>query len=139
MSLYWTNSDIVVSIGTLNGSAVTISDPEILVQLGERLARHRLDRNLTQAELAKEAGVSKRTVIRLEAGESTQLTNLIRILRALRLLDNFDAFLPPPAPSPLDQLKAEKKRRKRASPRTQPPEAKDRWTWGDEEGPGDTP
>ena len=113
-----------------------MTDPAILAQLGERLARHRLDRNLAQADLAKEAGVSKRTVLRLENGESTQLTNLIGIMRELKLLDNFDAFLPPPAPSPLKQLKAEKKLRKRASPRTEPTDTNDEWTWADEEDSG---
>ncbi len=38
--------------------------------LGKRIAKHRLDRNDTQAELAKEAGVSKRPLIRMESGGS---------------------------------------------------------------------
>ena len=122
-----------------------MTDPAILAELGERLARYRLDRNLTQADLAKEAGVSKRTVLRLESGESTQLTNLIRIMRALGRLDHLDAFLPPPAPSPLEQLKADKKRRKRASPRTNPqadpqaksPPAKEAWSWGEDDQDGE--
>jgi putative transcriptional regulator len=117
---------------------MTTTDPAILAQLGERLARHRLDRNLTQAALAKEAGVSQRTVLRLESGASTQLTNLIRILRALDLLNNLDAFLPPPAPSPLEQLRAEKKQRKRASPRTEPTDTRDEWNWADEDDAGAT-
>ena len=51
------------------------SDGAVLNLLGERLGRHRLDHNLTQADLAAAAGVSKRTVERLEAGGSTQLSN----------------------------------------------------------------
>ena len=39
-------------------------------------------------------------MIRLESGESTQLTNLIRVVRALGLLGNLDAFVPPAAPEP---------------------------------------
>jgi transcriptional regulator with XRE-family HTH domain len=69
-------------------------DTAVLTDLGARLAHLRLQRNLTQEELAHEAGVSKRTVIRLESGESTQLTNLIRVVRALGLLGNLDAFVP---------------------------------------------
>ena len=45
------------------------SDQAILQELGARIANTRLERNLTQADLAKEAGVSKRTVERLESGE----------------------------------------------------------------------
>ena len=108
-----------------------MTDPAVLAEIGQRLAQHRLERNLTQAELAKEAGVSKRTLIRLEGGESTQLTNLIRILRALDLLANLDAFIPPPVPSPIEQLRSEGKRRKRASRKAETPGPDEEWTWGD--------
>ena len=57
------------------------TDEAILQELGQRVARSRLNRNLTQARLADEAGVSKRTVERIEAGYSTQLSNLIRVFR----------------------------------------------------------
>lgn len=112
-----------------------MTDSAVLSELGQRLARHRLERNLTQAALAKEAGVSKRTLIRLEAGESTQLTNLVRMLRALRLLKNLDTLVPPPVPSPIEQLRTKGRERKRASPRTDegPPTKPGEWTWGDDQ------
>lgn len=112
-----------------------MTDSAVLAELGERVARHRLERNLTQAELAKEAGISKRTLVRLEAGESTQLTNLVRVLRSLGLLDNLDALAPAPAPSPIEQLRTKGRERKRASPRTEEEPSKqfDQWTWGDDE------
>lgn len=112
-----------------------MTDSAILSELGQRLARLRLERNLTQAALAKEAGVSKRTLIRLEAGESTQLTNLVRMLRALKLLKNLDALVPPPAPSPIEQLRTKGRERKRASPRAEENRSSKpgEWTWGDDE------
>lgn len=110
-----------------------MTDSAVLAKIGQRLAQHRLERNLTQAELAKEAGVSKRTLIRLEGGESTQMTNLIRILRALDLLASLDAFIPAPVPSPIQQLRAEGKRRKRASRKAGSPARDEEWTWGDGE------
>lgn len=113
-----------------------MTDKTILAEIGDRLAKYRLHRNLTQGELAREAGVSKRTVVRIEGGESTQLTNLIRVIRALDLLKNLDAFIPPPAPSPLEQLRVQGKQRKRASPKPKkPPQSKasTKWTW-DENG-----
>jgi len=108
-----------------------LTDPAVLAELGGRLARHRLQRNLTQAELAHEAGVSLSTVARLEAGESTQLTNLIRVVRALGLLGNFDVFVPPPAPSPIELLEMQGRQRRRASPRTRDGDAAtgEPWTW----------
>lgn len=109
------------------------SDAAILKELGDRLARRRLRENLTQAKLAHEAGISKRTLIRLESGESGQLANLIRVLRALDLLGNLESVVPLPSPSPLELLRAKPKERRRASPaskRRTPPRSN--WTWGDE-------
>lgn len=112
----------------------SMTDRAVLAALGERIAQHRLVRNCTQAAIAKEAGVSKRTLVRLEGGESTQLTNLVRVLRALGLLENLDALVPAPASSPLDVLRSMKKQRKRATGRSSPPATRppQPWTWGDE-------
>ena len=62
-----------------------IADKAALSLLGQRIAQHRLEQNRTQAELAHEAGVSKRTIERLEGGESIHTTNLVRVLRVLGL------------------------------------------------------
>lgn len=109
-----------------------MTDTTVLAEVGERLARHRLQRNLTQSQLANEAGVSKRTLARLESGESSQLTNLIRVIRALGLLGNLDAFIPPPIPSPIERLRSKAKERRRASPSTKKDAPRSKWTWGDE-------
>src|SRR5256885_5069911 len=58
-----------------------MTDAAVLEELGARLHRRRIDADLTQAQLAEEAGVSKRTVERIEAGHSTDLAMLIRVLR----------------------------------------------------------
>lgn len=110
------------------------ADDAVMKELGDRLARYRLNRNQTQAALAEEAGVSKRTLIRLENGESVQITSLIRVLRAHGLLQNFDAVVPPPAFSPIQQAKLHGKIRKRASsPDEEAQEKKEIWSWGDGE------
>jgi len=114
-------------------SFALLSDPALLAELGQRILHRRLARNLTQAQLAKEAGVSKSTVERIESGRSTQLTNLLRLFRALQLLDALNAMLPREAASPVEQLKRTTKKRRRASTpkpatNTPPPEP---WKWGD--------
>ncbi len=112
----------------------SLSDAAVLKELGERLARTRLERNLSQERLAIEAGVSKATVERLEAGEPVKSTSLIRVLRALGRLEAFDQLLPEPLPSPIERIRLQGRRRRRArSPRVEPgAEEKGPWRWGDE-------
>jgi|SRR6187399_3063438 len=112
-----------------------VSDEAILRELGRRLAAARLGRNLTQAALAVEAGVSKRTVERLESGEvAARLSGFVRVCRALGLVARLDLLIPSsPTTSPIEQLKLAGRRRKRASGRRgRPAAAKRKWTWGDE-------
>jgi len=110
----------------------TNSDEATLKELGYRIAQYRLNRNLTQGTLAREAGISKRTLLRLEHGESTHISNMIRILRALDLLQNLEALIPEPAISPIQQLKMQGKKRRRASSPEEKPEPNSPWSWGDD-------
>lgn len=111
------------------------SDETILRELGQRLARTRLERNLSQQQLAHEAGVSKATIERLEAGESLKSTSLIRVLRALGLLASLDRLVPEPLPSPVERLRLQGRQRQRArgGRRENPQEEALPWRWGDEE------
>ena len=105
-----------------------LSDDALLEELGKRLLRYRLNKNMTQAALAEEAGVSERTVNRIEHGRSIQLSNLIRLLRSLELLENIDTFIPEPAISPIQQIKLQGKNRKRASSSENKKNSKV-WSW----------
>lgn len=105
------------------------AEPAVLAELGERLSQARLDRNLTQEDLAQAAAVSKRTIERLETGQSVQLSNLTRVLRALGLLRNLDQLVSPVGPRPIEQLKHQGKTRRRAS--AAKGEGTGAWSWGD--------
>jgi transcriptional regulator with XRE-family HTH domain len=71
------------------------SDETVLVEWGARLARVRLRKNLTQAQVAELAGVSKRTVERWESGRGApQITTLLAVCRVLGLSGRFDAWIP---------------------------------------------
>ncbi len=96
-------------------SLTQLSEPEILAEIGRRLRRYRLQQNLTQTGLARDAGVSARTLRNVENGSDTQLVTLLRILRALGRLDALDAFLPRPGVSPMELLRAGGRERQRAS------------------------
>jgi transcriptional regulator with XRE-family HTH domain len=108
-----------------------LTEDQILVELGHRLAQCRLEAPLTQAELAERAGVSKRTVERIEAGATTQLSTMIRLLRALGLLDRLDGLIREAGARPMDLLKLQGKVRQRA-PRKRRSTNNTPWQWGDE-------
>lgn len=105
------------------------TDESILEELGRRLERARIDAALTQADLAREAGVSKRTVERIEAGHAYQLPSLLRVLRVLRLLDGLEVLVPGAGLRPMERLDEDKPRRQRA-PRKRARRAS-AWTWDD--------
>lgn len=108
------------------------SDDAVLKEIGNRIVQYRLNRDKTQAALAQEAGVSNRTLLRVEHGHSVQASSLIRILRALQLLENLDVLIPEPAVSPVQQLKMQGKRRQRASSKSAKPKKEGSWSWEDE-------
>lgn len=93
----------------------TLTDLAILEELGDRVRRTRLNRNVAQADLARQAGVSRTVVQRLEGGRGCTLENLVRVLRALGMLGQIDAFLPDPGYSPIQLAKLQGAVRERAS------------------------
>lgn len=109
-----------------------LSIDAILQELGKRLEQYRLNRNITQAYLAKEAGVSERTVIRVEQGLSVQMANFVKIINVLGLSDNIDALIPVPVPSPIQQLSLRGKERQRASSAKSKNESQTKWSWEDD-------
>ena len=113
-----------------------LTDETVLTELGERLARLRLARDLTQRQLGAQAGVARTAIQRIEAGASVTTPNLIRVLRALDLLDALDHLVPESVSSPVADLKLRDRRRRRASGahRHADDEAEQArsWRWGDE-------
>ena len=92
-----------------------LADDAILTEIGSRIARRRLELQLTQSDLAEQAGIGKRTLERIEAGASAQLSNIIRIFRVLDLVDGLDVLVPDAQPRPMELLKRKGKVRQRAS------------------------
>ena len=93
----------------------SMSDRAILILLGDRINRQRLNQNMAQVALAKHAGVARIVVQRLENGLGCKLENLIRILRVLGLLTQLETFLPEPGLSPIQLAKLKGHERQRAS------------------------
>ncbi len=114
-----------------------MTDAAVLAELGRRLARHRFERNWTQAELAAQAGVGQATVQRAERGESVQATSLVKLLRALDLLGGLDVAVPEAIDLPIAQLEREQRplrRRARGRGQRRADSTERPWTWGEEPG-----
>jgi len=106
-----------------------MSDDAILAELGQRVARLRLNRNLKQDELALEAGISRKTLSRLENGHPVDTANLIRVLRALGQLAHLDTLLPPAEISPVDLARLQGRQRQRASGVREDSGSTGDWEW----------
>ncbi len=109
-----------------------LADDAIVAEIGARIARRRLDLQLTQAAVAEQAGIAKRTLERLEAGHSTQVSSLIRILRVLDGLPGLDRMIPEAGSSPMDLLKRKGKPRQRASGSRRYEQPGTPWTWDED-------
>lgn len=114
-----------------------LTDMAVLHEIGDRLERRRIDAGLTQAQLAEEAGISKRTLERIEAGHSTDFAMLLRVLRVLKLLPALDQLVPDLPQSPLVLLKGRGRARKRVGQSRRPPDSTSGltpaapWKWRD--------
>ena len=98
----------------------TNTTPSSLAEtLGERLKQARLNSNLSQAEVARLAGVARKTVLNAEKGK-VQLDIFIAILQVLGLTGQLDLLLPTQEISPLQLAKLQGRKRQRASRKTIP-------------------
>lgn len=75
-----------------------------LEDLAQCVAQLRYRQQLKQSELAREAGVSLRTLQRLEAGDIVKTDVLLKVLARLGRLDALLDALAPPELSPYEQL-----------------------------------
>jgi transcriptional regulator with XRE-family HTH domain len=105
---------------------------EVEAEIGRRLESIRLAQNISQSDLASEAGVSRRTITRLENGGGISVETLIRIMRALGIEQRLDTLLPDPGLRPIDRVRLKSKQRQRARPIAGTESGE--WTWDDENG-----
>ena len=105
------------------------SSDAVIKALFERVEEIRLSRNVSQAALAKEAGVSRSTITRLARGESISVDSFVRILQALGLADHLAALLPNPDVRPVERIRLHGSERRRASSKRK---VAANWTWKDD-------
>ncbi|MBC8378584.1 MAG: helix-turn-helix domain-containing protein [Planctomycetes bacterium] len=109
------------------------TSPEaVIAELGARIAHRRIELGMSQAEMATQGGVGKRTIERIEAGKDTQLSTLIRLLRILELTDRLDLLIPEAKVSPIERLKRQQQPPRQRAASKQKAKPKKPWKWGDE-------
>lgn len=91
-----------------------MTDKAIAAEMGQRIEQLRLEKNMTQQQLADAIGLSRVSYRKLAAGEA-KFVNVIAVLRALDQLELLETFIPSTMFSPMEQLKMQGKRRQRAS------------------------
>ncbi len=106
----------------------SLSDKYIEQELGNRLKARRLQKNITQKELAEATTLSLNSIKSLEAGRG-KLSSLIAVLRELDALDHLDNFIPEISISPVQLAKMQGQVRKRASGERIKSQAKDESEW----------
>lgn len=102
---------------------------EYIKELGQKIKIYRVMNEMSQQDLEDKTGVSKRSISRLEQGESVQVDNLFKILLALGLGDNIELLVPDQTKRPSYYLKKMDTVPKRVRKKTVRKEFK----WGDEE------
>lgn len=106
-----------------------LTDEAVLAELGTRIAGRRIELQLTQADVAEQAGIAKRTLERMEAGLTSQLATLVRVLRVLDAASGLDGLIPESGPRPMDLLQRKGKVRQRASGRRATTPGTKPWRW----------
>jgi DNA-binding XRE family transcriptional regulator len=92
-----------------------MSDDAIIHTIGEFVRHQRLQKNITQKDLADKAGINRTTLSDLELGRRCQLLTLIQVLRTLNQLHIFESFEVNQQISPIKLAEMEMKKRQKAS------------------------
>ena len=106
------------------------SSIQIEEKINKKIHRLRLSRNWTREKLAREAGISVRTIANLEEGRGVTFNTIIRILKAFDMQSNLSALFPDLTIQPMELLETGGKERKRASmKKKEPEEPVGSWKW----------
>lgn len=100
-----------------NSAQRQLTPQEIETELGERLKKLRVHRNLDQTTLAARAGISVRTLRNLESGSGSSLHTLIQVVRALGREQWFETIAPVPTINPLMLTRTAAPRQRASKPR----------------------
>jgi transcriptional regulator with XRE-family HTH domain len=99
----------------MESSWYSITDSQIIAEIGQRIKIYRIYNNLTQQLLAEQTGINRCTIRDLENGKSINLSSLIPLLRRLSLLEALDNSLPDVDNNPILALNYKNRKRVKMS------------------------
>lgn len=69
-----------------------LKDAKIIIELGKQLKQMRLNRNISQSQLAEDSGIDRVTISKIENGRPASLMSWIQLTRAFDKLHVWEAF-----------------------------------------------
>ena len=106
---------------SVNMFTYTMSDKAILSQLGAQLKQMRLNKNITQQQMSKMAGLSRSAISAIENDGNGSMISFVQMLRALEKLEILNHFITEAPVSPIQIAKLHGKQRQRASMKRKAP------------------
>ena len=100
-----------------NRNWYAMTDAVVVKTLCQSIKQMRLNKNMSQDELAERSGISRITISRMETGKAINLLTFVQILRALENLELLNYLNIEPEVSPMMVMEERAKYRKKASPK----------------------
>ena len=94
----------------------TATSQWVMKEVGFRLAKIWLSRNITKDYFAQSAGIGLRTLRRIERSESSTFDSFLRVVIVLGYTDALLSIFPVHDVRPIERMEAKRKERKRARP-----------------------
>jgi transcriptional regulator with XRE-family HTH domain len=91
------------------------TENEIITELGLKLKRIRLEKNLTQREVSEKTGIDRSTISQMENGKAGTLLYFIKLVNLYGKSEELLKIFHTPEVSPMEIYKLQKKRRKQAT------------------------
>lgn len=100
-----------------------MTDAAIIQTIGKKIKAKRIEQQLTQKQLAEQAGVSLSAVFNIEQKGTANLMTMVQVLRALHSLNMLESFFHEEVISPIAYAKLLDKQRPKL--RVRPPKNKE--------------
>ena len=104
------------------------SSDMMMKELGNKIKLYRIMKEMSQQDIVDKTGISKRSISRLEQGESVNTDSLFKVLLALDLGENIEMLVPDQTKRPSYYLEQSQSIPKRVRKKTE----KTNFKWGDE-------